>query len=78
MSENTTILISKDAREKIKELGKKGETYSDIISRMYKELKLKDSMDMLMSAEGYWTVEQAREWARKQNKIEDGESPNSA
>ena len=70
MSENTTILISKDAREKIKEFGKKGETYTDIIDKMYKELKLKESQDMLMSTEGYWTIEQAREWTKKKNKAD--------
>lgn len=72
MAENTTILISKDAREKIKEFGKKGETYTDIINKMYKELKLKESMDMLMSTDGYWTISQAREWTEKRNKIENG------
>lgn len=70
MSENTTILISKSAREKIKEFGKKGETYTQIIDSMYKELKLKESMDMLMSEEGYWTIKQAREWARKRNELD--------
>ena len=70
MSENTTILISKDAREKIKEFVKKGETYTDIIDKMYKELKLKESQDMLMSTEGYWTIEQAREWTKKKNKAD--------
>lgn len=71
MSENTTILISKEAREKIKEFGKKGETYTDIINKMYKELKLKESMDMLLNTEGYWTIEQAREWTNKKNQADD-------
>lgn len=71
MSENTTILISKEARDKMKELGKKGETYTDIVNRMYKELKLKESTDMLMSTEGYMTIEQARKWTRERNKLED-------
>ena len=70
MSENTTILISKDAREKIKEFGKKGETYTNIIDKMYKELKLKESLDMLMSTEDYWSIEQAREWTKKKNKAD--------
>jgi len=70
MSENTTILISKGAREKIKEFGKKGDTYTDIINKMYKELKLKESLDMLMNTEGYLTIKQAREWTKKKNKID--------
>lgn len=70
MSENTTILISKEAREKLKEFGKKGDTYNDIINNMYKELRLKKSMDTLMSAEGYWTIDEARKWTDERNKIE--------
>ncbi len=70
MSENTTILISKRAREKIKEFGKKGETYTDIINKMYKELKLKESVDMLMDTEGYLTIEQARKWTKEKNKLD--------
>jgi predicted CopG family antitoxin len=70
MSENTTILISKKARENIKEFGKKGETYNDIINKMYKELKLKQSIDVLMNTEGYLTVKEAREWTKNKNKID--------
>ena len=70
MSENTTILISKKARENIKEFGKKGETYNDIINKMYKELKLKQSIDVLMNTEGYLTVKEAKEWTKNKNKID--------
>jgi len=70
MSENTTILISKRVREKIKEFGKKGETYTDIINNMYKELKLKESVDMLMNTEDYLTIDQAREWTKEKNKLD--------
>ena len=34
MSSNTMIRISKETRENLKELGKKGETYEDIIKRL--------------------------------------------
>jgi len=30
--------------------------------------KIKGSMDTLVSTEGYWTIEQAREWTKKKNK----------
>lgn len=70
MSDNTTILISKDVREKIKEFGKKGETYDDILDRMYKELKLRENMDMLMNTEGYMTIDKARKWTKEQNRLE--------
>jgi len=35
----TTIQLSADTREKMKELGKKGETYEDIILRLMKQAK---------------------------------------
>ena len=35
----TTIQISQQTRDKLKELGKKGETYEDVIVRLLKELK---------------------------------------
>ena len=34
--EITTIQISKETRDKLKELGKKGETYDEIIKRLLK------------------------------------------
>ncbi len=34
MSEITTIIIEKEVRDKLKEIGKKGETYNDIIKRL--------------------------------------------
>ena len=35
----TTIQISQQTRDKLKDLGKKGETYEDVIVRLLKELK---------------------------------------
>ncbi len=70
MAETTTILISKQTRDKIKELGKKGETYTEIIDRMYKELKIKESVDTLMNTKGYMTITEARNWVKKHNKLE--------
>ena len=35
----TTIQLSPDTRDKLKELGKKGETYEDIILRLIKACK---------------------------------------
>jgi len=37
--EKTTIALSKETRDELKELGKKGETYDEILRRMIKELK---------------------------------------
>ena len=33
--ENTTIAVSNEIKEKIKEFGNKGETYSDILEKLY-------------------------------------------
>jgi predicted CopG family antitoxin len=35
----TTIQITQQTRDKLKDLGKKGETYEDVIVRLLKELK---------------------------------------
>jgi len=37
--ESTTIQISKEARESLKELGKMGETYDDVIKRLIKKVR---------------------------------------
>lgn len=63
-------MISKAAREKIKEFGKKGDTYTEIINKMYRMLKQKECIDMLMNTEGYMTIKEARDWTDKMNKFE--------
>ena len=35
----TTIQITQQTRDKLKDLGKKGETYEDVIVRLLKDLK---------------------------------------
>ena len=37
--ESTTIQLSKQTREKLKEIGKMGETYDDVINRLIKTTK---------------------------------------
>lgn len=37
-NEKTTILVTKKTREQLKTLGKKGETYNDIITRLMEEI----------------------------------------
>ena len=39
MSERTTISLSKNNYDKLKQIGKFGESYDDIISRVLKEVK---------------------------------------
>ena len=37
--ELTTIQLSKETREKLKDIGKMGETYDDVINRLIKTVK---------------------------------------
>jgi predicted CopG family antitoxin len=37
--ESTTIQLSKQTREKLKEIGKMGETYDDVIKRLIEKAK---------------------------------------
>jgi predicted CopG family antitoxin len=37
--ESTTIQLSKETREQLKELGKMGETYDDVIKKLIKKAK---------------------------------------
>jgi predicted CopG family antitoxin len=39
VQESTTIQLSKETREKLKEIGKMGETYDDVIKRLIKTAK---------------------------------------
>lgn len=36
MKDNTTIVITKELRERLKKLGKKGETYECVLQRLLK------------------------------------------
>ena len=58
--EHTTIAITKDLKEKIKEFGIKGETYTDILNRMVESAKERQLHDFLMSEEGTISTEEAR------------------
>ena len=64
-NETTTIAVTKDIRDKIQEFVNKGETYSDILLRLYKSAKERQLHDLLMSEEGCVTAKDALERARK-------------
>ena len=42
MTEYTTVRISKDARESLKEIGNMGDTYSDVIENLVYMYKYRD------------------------------------
>ena len=63
--ENTTIAIRKDLKEKINTLGNKGETYSDIIEKLYEIAKNRQIKEILLSEEGTISIDEARKELNK-------------
>ena len=67
--ETTTIQISKKMKEKISSFGLKGESYDDIIKRLY-NVAVKEQLRLfLMDEEGYVSIEEAikeadKKWSR--------------
>jgi hypothetical protein len=45
MSEVTTIPVSKDVRDRLKQYGMKGETYNDILKRLMDEVDYESFME---------------------------------
>lgn len=45
MSEATTIPVTKEVRDRLKQYGKKGETYSDILKRLMDEVDYETFME---------------------------------
>ena len=64
--EDTTIAIKFDIKEKIKEFGNKGETYSNIILRLLESAKERQLYDLLMSEKDTIYIEEALANAKKQ------------
>jgi len=63
--ENTTISISKEIRDKIKEFGNKGETYTEILSKLYRSAQERQLNDLLMDTNGCLTIADARRKLKK-------------
>ena len=61
---NTTISISKDIRDKIKEFGSKGDTYSDILDKLYESAKQRQLQDLLMDTSRCVPIEVALKRAK--------------
>jgi len=63
--ETTTIQLSKLTRDKIASFGMKGESYEEIINRIY-SLAVKEQLrQFLMSEEGFVPIEEAIKEAKK-------------
>ena len=63
--ENTTIAISNEIKEKIKEFGNKGETYSEIIARLIASAKKRMLHDLLFDERDTVSIEEARREVEK-------------
>jgi predicted CopG family antitoxin len=62
---NTTIAISEDVRDMIKEFGSKGETYDDILKKMLNSARERQLQELLMDDADCIPVEEALAKARK-------------
>ena len=58
--ENTTIQLSKEIKEKISSFGLKGESYDEILRRIYKMAVKEQLREFLMSSKDTITIEEAR------------------
>ena len=63
--DHTTIAIRRDLKEKIATFGNKGETFSDIIERLYESAVKRQLHDLLMSEEDTVTIEEAMKEAER-------------
>ncbi|MFH1916709.1 MAG: antitoxin VapB family protein [Nanoarchaeota archaeon] len=61
----TTIAISPDVRDEIKEFGHKGESYNEILKRLLESAKKRQLHDLLMDEKGTIPIETALERAKK-------------
>lgn len=61
MTEVTTIQITKDAREELREFGKKGETYEEIIRRLMEKARrvaFFDEIDRIVETEEFTPLDE--------------------
>lgn len=52
-------------RDKIKAFGSKGDTYDDILDKLYKSAQERQLQDLLMNTDGCLTITEAREKLKK-------------
>ncbi len=63
--EMTTIAVTKELKNKISEFGNKGETFSNILLRLYNNAAERQLQDLLYNEEGFIPIEQAMAEAEK-------------
>ena len=62
---NTTISVSNSTKEELMELGRKGETYDEILARILSLVKERQLQEILMDEKETVTVREALERAKK-------------
>ncbi len=63
--ENTTIAITNDIKNMIREFGNKGETYSEILLKLVNSAKERQLHDLLMNEEDTISIDEALDNAKK-------------
>ncbi len=63
--DTTTIQLSKETRDKISSFGVKGESYDEIIKRIYSFAVKEQLRAFLLSSEGTISIEEARKELNK-------------
>ena len=63
--EMTTIALTKEARDEVKQFGNKGDSYTDILIKLVKSAKQRQLHDLLMNEEDTISIDEALSKARK-------------
>ena len=63
--ETTTIQLSKETKDKISSFGMKGESYDEILRRIYSFAVKEQLREFLLSSEGTISIEEARKELNK-------------
>lgn len=63
--EMTTIALTKEVRDEVKQFGSKGDTYSDIVEKLIKSAKERQLHDLLMNEEGTISIDEALSKAKR-------------
>lgn len=63
--EMTTIALTKETRDEIKQFGSKGDSYSDIVMKLLKSARQRQLDDLLMNEEGTISIDEALSKAKR-------------
>jgi len=63
--ETTTIAITKNVRDSLAEFGNKGETFTEVISRLVKSARERQLNDLLMDEEDTISIDEALSNSKK-------------